>query len=174
MKTSTAKEIKKVNSWFRNVIDRMPSSALDVLLFVVAFSGLGTWLLTSTHAATPTASFEAENGTISSAASNVLDTTASSNHAVKFGSGSGGGTANCQAPANKPGGPDGLGGCFPGAFNTGYPHGLAGDTRTPVTLTNYTGSCSITVNNTVIDSKNINNCSADGLFIYAQNVTIKN
>lgn len=43
------------------------------------------------HAATPTASLEVENGTVSSAASRVTDGTASGGQAVKFGSGSSGG-----------------------------------------------------------------------------------
>jgi hypothetical protein len=50
-----------------------------------------------------------------------------------------------MAPANTPGGSDGLGGCFPGPDNTGVPPGTS--------LTAYSGPCTITVANTVIDSK---------------------
>lgn len=164
---------KFTQTWQTNWTKKL-SRYIPIIVVAVVFGGLGTILLLTSHAATPVASVEAENGTVSAAASKITDSTASGTSAIKFGSGSGGGTAGCQAAANTPGGSDGLGGCFPGAFNTGYPHGLAGDTRTPVTLTSYTGPCSITTDNTVIDSKNISNCNNDGLFIYAKNVTIKN
>jgi hypothetical protein len=59
---------------------------------------------------------------------------------------------------------------YPAANNTGYPHGLPGDTRQTVTLTPYTGPMTITVAGTVIDGKDI-----DGhLEIRARNVTIRN
>jgi hypothetical protein len=60
---------------------------------------------------------------------------------------------NCVGAANTPGGPDPWGGCWPGPQNTGYPHGLPGDTRAPVTLTNYTGATTIRTCGVVIDSK---------------------
>jgi len=50
---------------------------------------------------------------------------------------------------NVPGGPDGNGGCFPGLANTG-PNAAAS------TMASYTGSCTISVANTVIDSKVVN------------------
>lgn len=50
---------------------------------------------------------------------------------------------------NVPGGPDGNGGCFPGLANTG-PNAAAS------TMAVYTGSCTISVANTVIDSKVVN------------------
>ena len=59
---------------------------------------------------------------------------------------------------------------WPDAHNTGYPHGLAGDTRTPVTLTTYTGPWTITTPNTVIDGKLI----PDRIDIRATGVVIKN
>lgn len=62
-----------------------------------------------------------------------------------------------------PDGPDPWGGCFPGPSNTGVPAGT--------TLTNYTGSCTITTANTTIDSKTVN-CGV--LQIRAANVTITN
>lgn len=104
----------------------------------------------------------------------VSDASASGSSAVKFNApvvtppaGS------CVGVANTPGGADPWGGCWPGAHNTGYPQGLTGDTRTPVTLTNYTGSCTIAAGTTVvIDSKNVN-CSSQGLFVYG-NLTIRN
>lgn len=65
-------------------------------------------------------------------------------------------TAGCVGAANTPGGADPWGGCWPGPQNTGYPHGLAGDTRTPVTLTTYTGPTTIRSCGVVIDSKVVN------------------
>lgn len=67
----------------------------------------------------------------------------------------------CPASAFTPGGSDGRGGCFAGPANTGVPSGTV--------LSNYTGSCTISVANTVIDSKTIN-CAP--LLISAANVTI--
>ncbi|RYB94909.1 DUF4082 domain-containing protein [Nocardioides oleivorans] len=62
----------------------------------------------------------------------------------------------CMGAANTPGGPDPWGGCWPGPHNTGYPHGLPGDTRAPVTLTPYTGPTTIRSCGVVIDSKQVN------------------
>ncbi len=60
-----------------------------------------------------------------------------------------------------PGGPDGTGICWPGPSNTGVPAGTA--------LSDYTGPCTITTANAVIDSKTVN-CS---LAIRAANVAIR-
>ncbi len=124
---------------------------------------VGTALLFSSHAATPTAAYEAEAGTRSGNASLVSDSGASGSSAVKFSS-----TASAcpVSTPNKPGGPDPWGGCFPGPLSTGVPAGT--------TLTSYSG-CSggetfITTANTVIDSKTVN-CS---IIIEAANVMIKN
>lgn len=68
---------------------------------------------------------------------------------------------SCAAAAFTPGGSDGRGGCFSGPANTGVPSGTV--------LTNYSGSCTITVAGTVIDSAIIN-CSP--LLISAPNVTV--
>lgn len=62
-------------------------------------------------------------------------------------------TGPCVGEVNTPGGPDPWGGCWPGPHNTGYPQGLPGDTRTPVTLTPYTGPTTIRSCGVVIDSK---------------------
>lgn len=64
--------------------------------------------------------------------------------------------AGCVGNPNTPGGADPWGGCWPGPQNTGYPHGLPGDTRTPVTLTPYTGPTTINSCGVVIDSKIVN------------------
>ena len=66
------------------------------------------------------------------------------------------GSSRCVGPANTPGGPDPWGGCWPGPQNTGYPKGLAGDSRAPVTLTTYTGPTTIRSCGVVIDSKIVN------------------
>jgi hypothetical protein len=64
---------------------------------------------------------------------------------------------------DKPGATDHWGGCWPGPGNTGVPAGT--------NLTGYTGPCSITTANTVIDSKTVT-CST--LTIGATNVVIRN
>lgn len=99
---------------------------LPIAATVVTFGGLGTALLLTSHAATPTASLEAENGAVSSAASNVADATASGGRAVKFGSGSGGGTrtVNCTPAVSATLTNDVSHLCgFPDATNTGVPAG---------------------------------------------------
>jgi hypothetical protein len=63
-----------------------------------------------------------------------------------------------------------MGGCWPGAYNTGYPHGLPGDVRTPVTLTVVSGGMTITQNGAIVDSKNIQG----DVDVQASNVTIRN
>jgi hypothetical protein len=75
----------------------------------------------------------------------------------------GSGSATCTSgPTNVAGGRDPWGGCFPGPSNTGVPAGTV--------LTAYTGPCTITTPNTVIDSKTVN-CALD---VRAANVTIRN
>lgn len=130
-------------SWQTNWTKKL-NRYVPALAVVVVFGGLGTALLFTSHAATPTAFLEAENGTVSSAASAVTDTTASNGQAVKFGQSSGGA------------------GSKPNATNTGVPAGT--------TLTAYTGPDTITTNGTAIDGKLISGT----LFIDANNVTIRN
>ncbi len=67
---------------------------------------------------------------------------------------------SCTGARHTPGGPDAWGGCWPGPGNTGVPAGT--------TLTNYTGPCTITTDNTVIDAKTVT-CD---LIIRAANVTV--
>lgn len=71
----------------------------------------------------------------------------------------------CPEAQYTPGGDDRLGGCFPGAHNTGP--------DPDEDLGNYTGPCDITVDDTVIDSMLIDNCP-DEINIDALNVTISN
>lgn len=148
-----------------------------MLLFGITFSIIGL-------AATPQATLEAENGTLSGNVTAVNDTTASSGNAVQFGTTPSGGGGTCAKakrvvtasdvsnqvnsgyPAGTqlyiPDGPDPWGGCFPGPSNTGIPAGT--------TLTNYTGPCSITTANTTITAKTIT-CQLD---ISASGVQITN
>lgn len=80
----------------------------------------------------------------------------SSSSAAGGGSGGGGGgssAASCVGAPNTPGGPDPWGGCWPGPHNTGYPQGLPGDTRAPVTLSPYEGPTTLRSCGVVIDSK---------------------
>jgi hypothetical protein len=102
-------------------------------------------------------STETENGALSTNAVLVTDSTASGGKAVQFtapaapppsGGGGGGSTSCAVATLHVPDGPDGSGGCWPGPNNTGVPPGT--------TLTPYTGPCTITTANVVIDSKTIN------------------
>jgi hypothetical protein len=72
----------------------------------------------------------------------------------------------CQGAANTPGGSDGMGGCFPGTFNTG-PDAPEGSMST------YGGSCTITAPNVTIDSKVVN-CSPIHVDTGASGLLIKN
>jgi hypothetical protein len=126
-------------------------------------------------------SSEVESKTRSGNVSVVSDTSASGGSAVKFGQSSVGScpvsdrvtvtSANAaDYPAYPlgtkvyvPDGPDPWGGCFPGPLTTGVPAGTQ--------LTTYTGSCSITTPNTVIDKKTVN---CDRLDIQAQGIVITN
>ncbi len=78
------------------------------------------------------------------------------------------GAADAGTPPPPPPPPSADG--FPTAATTGYPKGLPGDTRRPVTLTPYTGPMLIREPGTVIDSKDING----QLQIRARNVVIRN
>lgn len=145
-----------------------------VIVAGVAFIG--------SHAAISLFAAQAESGTRSSNASLINDSSASGGSAVKFGRAAQ--TGGCILPsrvtvttANKatyaayplgtqvytPEGPDPWGGCFPGPDNTGVPAGTQ--------LTTYTGSCSITTANTVIDKKIVN---CDRLDVRAKGIVITN
>lgn len=142
------------------------------LAALTLFAVIGTALLVISEAATPTAKFEAESGTRFGNAAIITDASASGGSATKFTATVTGGGCATSTP-NVPDGPDPWGGCWPGPANTGYPRGLPGDTRSPVTLTNYTGACTIRAGATaVIDSKNVD-CSSEGLFVYGT-LTVKN
>lgn len=71
--------------------------------------------------------------------------------------------SSCPNAAHTPGGPDGFGGCWPYAGNTGIPAGTS--------LSTYSGSCMVTTNSTAFTAKTIN---CDPLTIAATGVTITN
>lgn len=118
---------------------------------VIVFALIGSlYLLLSSHAATPTASLEAETGSISSLASQVSDSTTSGSSAVKFGTGSSGSTT-CPLPK------------YPMPSCTGLP----ADTAFTNTIN---GDYTITTNGQTIDKWHI----TGDVHIAAQNVIIKN
>jgi len=155
-----------------------------IMSSITLVSAIVTIALLGAAGALPGA-FEGESGTNTTNAVVVSDTSASGGGAVQFqAAATGGGTGTCPMTkrtvsasdvTNKlnsgyaagtqvfvPGGPDPWGGCFPGAGNTGIPAGTS--------LSTYSGTCSISANNTVIDSKTIN-CD---LTISGTGVIIKN
>jgi hypothetical protein len=113
------------------------------------------------------ASTEAEQGTVTANAKVISDSSASGGKAIQF-------TAAATTPTT-PTTPPPSSGAFPGAYNTGVPHGLPGDTRpkiidNPKNLPAYTGPMTITQDGTVIDGKKV----TGRLVIQAKNVVIKN
>ena len=108
------------------------------------------------------------NGTAGSTSGNTQSgsggssSTGNSGSSNGGGSNNGGGSGTCAVSTQHlPDGPDGMGGCWPGPSNTGVPNGVA--------LSNYSGPCTITTPNTVIDAKNIT-CQ---ILVRADNLTIK-
>ncbi|HEV7454254.1 MAG TPA: hypothetical protein VGO07_03260 [Candidatus Saccharimonadales bacterium] len=83
-------------------------------------------------------------------------------------SGSTGGTSGGTSGGSSGGGTSAPSG-WPDDNNTGYPHGVAGDTRTPVTLTAYAGPCILT-SPTTINGKDIS-CRIE---VRSSGVVIKN
>lgn len=132
-------------------------------LFAVAFAAIGA--LVAFYAAATTSpnakTAEAESSTSTSNTTIVSDASASNAAYISLDAVPSSGSS-CPNTAHKPGGPDGAGGCWPYDGNTGP--------AASVTLTNYTGQCTITAT-TVIDSKNIN-CS--GGIVVKGNLTIRN
>jgi hypothetical protein len=117
---------------------------------------------------------EPESGTLTTNAVAVNDANASGGKAIQFnaptqtGGGGGGTTTSCALTTlHVPDGPDGMGGCWPGPSNTGpnWPRPI--DSTTAV----YTGSCTITVANTVIDTKVV---KCNPLSVNASGLVIKN
>jgi hypothetical protein len=132
-------------------------------LGLVIVAGLIWGLISVTlKADTPTtASFQPEAGARTGNVVPVTDSSASAGQAVEFGQVTAPPAVVCPGEASMPDGPDPWGGCWPGPTTTGIPSGT--------NLTSYTGSCTITAANTVIDSRTVN-CSP--LTIRAANVAI--
>lgn len=131
---------------------RTVSSRTYTIVGVFVFAAVGTILLVSSHAATPTAKFEAEAGTRSGNATAVTDSGASGGSAVKF-SATATFQANCIVKPSVCG--------YPDETNTGVPAGIV--------LTS-SGSITVTTAGTVIDKKDI----SGQVIIRANNVTIRN
>lgn len=131
---------------------------------------------TVTVTATPTVTTPAATST--PASSTPASTAASSTPASTPVSSTPPAPAGCVGAANTPGGADPWGGCWPGPQNTGYPKGLPGDTRAPVTLTAYTGPTTIRTCGVVIDSKIVGQDilveASNGTDLTKPCVTIKN
>lgn len=158
VKSSTKRLINRVNRDLTYKLSSLATSTRGVLVAAVVFGAIGTYILTDTRAATPSASFEPESATVTAPVAAVNDTTASNSQAVVFSPATtppGGSADACTTypalPAQQP-----------NTSNTGVPAGT--------TLSAYTGSLTISTAGTVIDSKVI---SGD-LKITANNVTIKN
>jgi hypothetical protein len=128
---------------------------------VAVLGAFGAFSLFAPDAVTPAASLERESGPVSSAAGRVADATAPGSGAAKLRAGTVAGGCAVSTP-NVPDGPDPAGGCFPGPSNTGVPVGTA--------LSDYTGPCTITVADTVIDSKTVT-CK---ILVRANGLIIKN
>jgi hypothetical protein len=168
---------------------QLPTRPAEAIIFAAAFALIGVVLLFTALAATQTSSYLVANATLTGKAVVVDKAEAIGGKMVRFSMTTGGApattgsttpgksptggssstpsTSNPTPPANScpnaqhtPGGPDSYGGCWPYEGNTGVPAGTA--------LTTYTGPCTITTANTVIDKKTVN-CTLD---IRAQNVTI--
>lgn len=137
-----------------SVKQRVSKSSL--ISVAVIFGALGVAMVIRSFAATPSASIEPENSTLTAPATKASDATASGGQYVQFGAVPTPPTGSCVGAANTPGGADPWGGCFPGLDNTG-PNNPS--VTTPATLTNYTGPCTITTPDIVIENKIIN-CDA--------------
>jgi len=134
---------------------------------IILVAGLSIVL---TRAASFFAAIELEQATLSTNAKLVNDSRASGGQAVQF-------TAPTTTPPpttgvcavstpHVPDGPDGMGGCWPGASNTG-------PNAAESSMTAYTGSCTVNTANVTIESK-IVNCSPLNVGNNATNLMIKN
>jgi beta-glucanase (GH16 family) len=91
----------KLSLRFKAGIKQLPAKRVTAVGIVIAFGVIGSILLSSSKAASPVSSVEAENGTLGTVATTVTDSTASGGHSVKFGGASGGAGTTCtvgQAP----------------------------------------------------------------------------
>lgn len=149
------------NSW--GIAVKASSQRALILCGLAAIALVFAWGVSSFNPRADTAttvSFQAESATQVGNITQVNDAQAAGGSAVKFNAPVA--TGGCPNAQHEPGGPDGMGGCWPYEGNTGIAAGTV--------LSNYTGSCTITAANTVIDKKTVN-CN---LSIRAANVVIIN
>lgn len=173
MKTAVRKTTEDVTRRLVAQIRNLPGGAFMVLS-VVLFAAIGTWLLVGSHAATPVTSFELENGSLAGTTSAVSDSSASGGGVVKFGTGGGGA---CSTSTKDPGGTDPWGGCWPGVNNTGVPSGTT-LRRVPQDVTSGSGwswdsadnILNVTGDNAMLDGLSVNAV----VYVTSTGVTIKN
>jgi hypothetical protein len=120
-------------------------------LFMLGFALLGTVLLFTTRASTPYASLEPEQGTRTTNATLVSDSTASNGQAVRFSGESGIGPRSCPAYPQ-----------LPDANCTGTLPGVA--------RTIHDGNLDVTTDNAVIQNMTVNGA----IFVQAKGVIIRN
>lgn len=151
MRRATNNVLQRLNKRLSTGFKRVSTGTLGLIVAVLSVGVIGTYFLVTSQAATPTTSIDlGTNSQVTAPATTVSDTTASGGSAVVFPQPPAPPpTGSCVGAIHTPGGSDSMGGCWPGPQNTGYPRGLAGDTRTPVTLTNYSGPCTISSNRTL-------------------------
>ncbi len=128
MKQFKSKRFLSVKNW--------SSSRRATLVFVVMFAVVGTVLIFATRAATPFASVEPENGTLSRTDLAINDTAASGGKAVKFG------TTIDGAYVHEAGKP----------WQHTFPQ-KPGLLTPESALTDYTGSCNLTSGTHIIENK---------------------
>jgi hypothetical protein len=164
-------------------------------ILMTAFVALATLTVMGLDIASKPVTIEAEAATLAHGAKVIESNAASGGKYVVFGSAAtaGGQTPATSNPTSTPTSPSGGGGGtsgggsgggggspvfgWPGPYNTGYPHGVSGDTRAPVTLSAYTGSCTITTPGTVIDRKDITcrlNIRTTGVVIKNSRIRVSN
>lgn len=158
-----------INTSLRKHRLRLAGRILVLCIPLLLFAAVGVRLLDSSHAATPTASFQVEGGTVGGPATTVADSSASGGSAVKF-------TASAGIPAQCASGGTylwaNLETCgWPGPANTGYVLSECGGSLTTSTLSkDAKGVIHITANNTTVSCQSITGCVS----VEATGVTIKN
>jgi hypothetical protein len=152
-----------IKTWYMS----SPRESKLIALGVAVAIGLGSYWVAGTKASGFFAALDAENGGLSGNVQVVSDANASGGKGIQFLAPSPSPTptppptSSCGTQQHVPGGRDNFGGCWPGSNNTGIPAG--------VTLSAYTGSCTVTTSGLVLDAKTIN---CDPMIIKAANVQV--
>lgn len=136
------KKLSSLSTKWSSYAKKHPRRSKAIPIVLIAVLGIATILIS--QAATFSVSLEPELASSKTGVTTPSDATASGNSYVQFGTAS-------TTPST-----------WPNASNTGWQH-------TGVTLTSYSGSTTISQDNTVIEGKNITSC----LYITGNNVTIK-